>query len=126
MKPKLVIILGPTGVGKSEVAIDVALQVQGEIINADSQLVYRHMVIGTAKHLTSVRQRVPHHIIDVVNPDEEFNAALYREVALKAIQEIVARKKKAILCGGTVLYIRAFTQGLFVGPSKDARIREKL
>jgi len=126
MKPKLVIILGPTGVGKSEVAIDVALQVQGEIINADSQLVYRHMDIGTAKPLTSVRQRVPHHIIDVVNPDEEFNAALYREFALKAIQEIVARKKKAILCGGTGLYIRALTQGLFVGPSKDARIRERL
>ncbi len=126
MKPKLVIILGPTGVGKSEVAIDVALQVQGEIINADSQLVYRHMDIGTAKPLTSVRQRVPHHIIDVVNPDEEFNAALYREFALKAVQEIVARKKKAILCGGTGLYIRALTQGLFVGPSKDARIRERL
>ena len=126
MKPKLVIILGPTGAGKSEVAIDVALQVDGEIINADSQLVYRHMDIGTAKPPASVREKVAHHLIDVVNPDEEFNAALYRESALKAIQEVTARRKRAIVCGGTGLYMRALTQGLFVGPAKNPEVRRRL
>jgi tRNA dimethylallyltransferase len=126
MKPKLVIILGPTGVGKSEVAVDVASQVDGEIINADSQLVYRHMDIGTAKPPASVRQKIPHHLIDVVDPDGEFDAALYRESALKVSQEIQARGKRAILCGGTGLYIRALTQGLFVGPSKNLEVRKRL
>lgn len=126
MKPKLVIILGPTGVGKSEVALIVAAQVDGEIVNADSQLVYRHMDIGTAKPPASVRQEMPHHLIDVIDPAGEFNAARYRELALRAIQEIQARGKKAILCGGTGLYIRALTQGLFVGPAKNPEVRSRL
>lgn len=126
MKPRIVIILGPTGTGKSEVAIDVALQVDGEVINADSQLVYRHMDIGTAKPPASVRQKVAHHLIDVVDPDGEFNAALYRELALKVIQDITARRKKAIVCGGTGLYMRALTQGLFVGPAKNPEVRKRL
>jgi tRNA dimethylallyltransferase len=126
MKPKLVIILGPTGVGKSEVALVVAPRVEGEIVNADSQLIYRHMDIGTAKPPGSVRQEVPHHLIDIVDPDGEFNAALYREAALQVIQEIHARGKKPILCGGTGLYIRALIQGLFVGPAKNTEVRNRL
>jgi tRNA dimethylallyltransferase len=126
MKPKLVIVLGPTGVGKSEVAMDLALQTDGEIINADSQLVYRYMDIGTAKPPAAVRKKVRHHLIDVVDPDGEFNAALYRELALAVIEDVRDRGKKAIICGGTGLYIRALTQGLFVGPAKDPRIREQL
>lgn len=126
MKPKVVIILGPTGVGKSEVAMEAALEVGGEIINADSQLVYRHMDIGTAKPTASVRQKVAHHLIDVVDPDGEFNAALYRELALKVIQDITARRKKALVCGGTGLYMRALTQGLFVGPGKNPEVRKRL
>jgi len=126
MKPKLVIILGPTGVGKSEVAVDVALKVDGEVVNADSQLVYRHMDIGTAKPPPRARQKVPHHLIDIVDPDGEFNAALYRELALKAVQEISARGKRAIVCGGTGLYLRALVQGLFAGPGKNADIRKRL
>jgi tRNA dimethylallyltransferase len=126
MKPKLVIVLGPTGVGKSEVAMDLALQTDGEIINADSQLVYRYMDIGTAKPPAAVRERVRHHLIDFVDPDGEFNAALYRELALTVIKDILERGKKAIMCGGTGLYIRALTLGLFVGPAKDPRVREQL
>lgn len=126
MKPKVVIILGPTGVGKSEVAIDVALEVGGEIINADSQQVYRYMDIGTAKPSASVRRKVAHHLIDVVDPDGEFNAALYRESALKVFQDVTARRKKAIVCGGSGLYMRALTQGLFVGPAKDPEVRKRL
>ncbi len=126
MKPKLVIILGPTGAGKSEVAIDIALRLGGEVVNADSQLVYRYMDIGTAKPATEAREKVRHHLIDLVDPDGEFNAALYRESALKAIQEITARGKKAIVCGGTGLYLRALVQGLFAGPGKSPDVRKRL
>lgn len=125
-KPKLVVVLGPTGVGKSEVAVDVALKVDGEVVNADSQLVYRHMDIGTAKPTGSTRRKVPHHLIDIVDPDGEFNAALYRELALKTIHEIAARGKRAMVCGGTGLYLRALIQGLFVGPGKNTEVRKRL
>jgi tRNA dimethylallyltransferase len=126
MKPKLIVILGPTGVGKSAVAVDIALKVGGEVVNADSQLVYRHMDIGTAKPTVSTRRKVPHHLIDIVDPDGEFNAALYRDLALKTVQEISARGKGAIVCGGTGLYLRALIQGLFVGPGKNADVRKRL
>ncbi|HEY2988458.1 MAG TPA: tRNA (adenosine(37)-N6)-dimethylallyltransferase MiaA, partial [Candidatus Binatia bacterium] len=125
-KPKLAIILGPTGVGKSEVAVDAAFELNGEVINADSQLVYRHMDIGTAKPPASARAQVPHHLIDVIDPDGEFNAALYRALALKAIQNVKERGKKPIVCGGTGLYLRALIQGLFVGPAKNAALRQRL
>ena len=125
-KPKLVIILGPTGVGKSEVAIEVALEVGGEIINADSQQVHRNMDVGTGKPQSGQRQNVPHHLIDIVNPDEEFNVALFRQRALESTEGIRSRGKKVVLCGGTGLYIRALTHGLFVGPSRDPEIRKRL
>jgi len=126
MKPKLVIILGPTGVGKSGVAVEAAEKLNGEIINADSQQVYRCMDIGTGKPAPEQRRKVPHHLIDIVDPDEEFNAARFREAALKNAEEIRSRGKKAVLCGGTGLYIKALTQGLFVGPAKDPEIRKRL
>ncbi len=126
MQPKLVLILGPTGVGKSKVAIEVALHVGGEIINADSQQVYRVMNIGTGKPAPEQRRKVAHHLIDIIDPDEEFNVAMYRERALKSAQEIWSKGKRVILSGGTGLYIRALTHGLFVGPSKDPKIRKRL
>ena len=126
MKPKLVIVLGPTGVGKSEVAVEIALEVGGEIINADSQQVYRYMDIGTGKAAPEQRRRLPHHLIDIVDPDEEFNAALFRRQALESLQEIWSREKRAVVCGGTGLYIKTMLHGLFVGPSKDAEIRSRL
>ena len=99
-KPKLVIILGPTGAGKSEVAVDIALRLGGEVVNADSQLVYRNMDIGTAKPSKSARERVPHYLIDIVDPDGEFNAALYRESALKAIQKLPRGAKRRSCAAG--------------------------
>ncbi len=126
MKPKLIVILGPTAVGKSEIALELAEKIDAEIINADSQQVYRFMDIGTAKPRANERQRVRHHIIDVVEPNEQFSAALYRRLALQAMSEIRSRGKRMIVCGGTGLYIRALTRGLFVGPSQNRKIRERL
>ena len=126
MKPKLVIILGPTGVGKSEVAIEAALEVAGEIINADSQQVYRYMDIGTGKPSIEQRQMIPHHLIDIVDPGDEFDAARFRALALESGREVRSRGKGVLLCGGTGLYIRALTHGLFAGPPRDAAVRDRL
>ncbi len=126
MKPKLVIVLGPTAVGKSELALELALNIDGEIVNADSQQVYRFLDVGTGKPLAPERQRVPHHLIDVVNPDEEFNAAQFRRVALAIIEQIHGRGKNIIVCGGTGLYLKALTQGLFEGPGQNAALRAAL
>jgi tRNA dimethylallyltransferase len=122
MKPKIVVVLGPTGAGKSDIAMELALQLNGEIINAD----YRQMNIGTAKPSRGECERVPHHLIDIVDPDEEFNVARYRELAAAGIHGIKKKGKQAIVCGGTGLYIKALTRGLFVGPAQDAEIRAAL
>jgi tRNA dimethylallyltransferase len=124
MKPKLVVILGPTAVGKSALALELAVNIDGEIISADSQLVYRGLNIGTAKPSLKEREQIPHHLIDIVNPDEEFNAAIYRRLAMAAGKEIWRRGKNALVCGGTGLYIKALTKGLFTGPRQDSVIRE--
>jgi tRNA dimethylallyltransferase len=126
MKPKLVIILGPTAVGKSELALQLAQEVGAEIVNADSQQVYRYMDIGTGKASKADLATVPHHVIDVVDPDEEFNAALYRSLATQAIGDIQQRAKRVLVCGGTGLYLKALTHGLFEGPGQDPELRKKL
>jgi len=126
MKPKLIIILGPTAVGKSAVALELATQIGAEIINADSQQVYRHMNVGTGKPAEADRARVPHHLIDVVDPDEEFNAAIFRRLALEKIDQIHERGKNVVVCGGTGLYLKALTRGLFVGPAQDPEVRGEL
>jgi len=126
MKPKLVIVLGPTAVGKSELALEMALRLDGEIVNADSQQVYRHMDIGTGKPSQSDRQKAPHHLIDVVNPDEAFNAARFRHLATEAIEEIQRRRKTPIVCGGTGLYLKVLMHGLFTGPGQSPEIRKFL
>ena len=126
MKPKLVIVLGPTAVGKSELALELATAIDGEIVNADSQQVYRYLDIGTGKPAPADRARVMHHLIDIVNPDEEFNAALFRRLATQSIEQIHAQNKNVIVCGGTGLYLKALTHGLFEGPAQDAQIRQSL
>lgn len=126
MKPKLVIILGPTAVGKSEVGLRLAESENGEIVNADSQQVYRHMDIGTGKPSKADRERVPHHLIDIVAPNDEFNAALFRRLATESIGQIHARERNVIVCGGTGLYLRALTHGLFEGPGQDPEVRQTL
>src|SRR5262245_44197386 len=123
MKPKIVIVLGPTAVSKSDIAMELALQMSGEIINADSQQVYRQMNIGTAKPSKRECERIPHHLIDIVDPDEEFNVARYRELAAAGVHDIQKKGKPEIACGGTGLYMKALTRGLLVGPTQDAEIR---
>jgi tRNA dimethylallyltransferase len=126
MKPKLVIILGPTAVGKSELALELAAEMNGAIVNADSQQVYRYLDIGTGKPSKAERERIEHFMIDVVDPDQEFNAALYRRLAGECIEQIHRRKQNTIVCGGTGLYLKALTKGLFEGPGQNGEIRQGL
>ena len=111
MKPKVIVILGPTAVGKSKIALELAQEIGAEIINADSQQVYRFMDIGTEKPSEMEREAVPHHVIDVVNPDEEFNVAMFCQLATASVIDIKRRGRDVIVCGGTGLYIKAFTRG---------------
>ena len=110
----LVAVVGPTAVGKSAVALEVAEQVGGEIVSADSRQVYIGMDIGTAKPSLVDRQRVPHHLVDIVAPDEAFTVAHYRARALAAIEGIFQLERVPLLVGGSGLYVKAITQGLTV------------
>jgi tRNA dimethylallyltransferase len=124
--PKIVIVGGPTGSGKTAFSIEIAKRLGAEIVNADSMQVYRGMDIGTAKPTVDERRGIPHHLLDVVNPDEDFNAALYRTKAVPVIREICARGKVGIVVGGTGLYIRGLMGGLLTCPSENSEVREKL
>lgn len=108
----LIAIVGPTAVGKTEIAIALAKRLGGEIVSADSRLIYRDMDIGTAKPTAEQRARVPHHLIDIVAPDEEFSLAQYQALAMKAIDDISTRGRQPLLVGGTGLYVRSVTEGL--------------
>jgi tRNA dimethylallyltransferase len=124
--PPLVIILGPTGVGKSRTAVDLALKLNGEIINSDSIQVYRGFDIGTDKPSPEDRRAVPHHLIDCVDPGVQFTAADFVRVALAAAADIVRRGRVPFVVGGTGLYIKALVDGLFPGPGRDPALRAAL
>jgi tRNA dimethylallyltransferase len=130
-KPRLAIISGPTASGKSRLAIDAAkglygLGIQAEIISADSAQVYRYMNIGTDKLSEGDWQGVEHHMIDVVDPDQEFSAAEFRDKAGEIIARLEEEGKAQLVVGGTGFYVRALLEGLFEGPGKDEEIREQL
>lgn len=108
----LIVIVGPTAVGKTEAAIRLAERVGGEIVSADSRQVYRHMDIGTAKPSAGQRARIPHHLIDVVDPDEALSLAQYQAAAHAAIDDIFGRGRQPLLVGGTGLYVKAVTERL--------------
>ena len=110
---KIVIICGPTGVGKTSFAIRLAQQFHGEIVGADSMQIYRHMDIGTAKPDPEEMNLIHHHLIDVIDPHEEFDAGRYVKLADEAIEDILSRGKVPIITGGTGLYIKALLNGLF-------------
>jgi tRNA dimethylallyltransferase len=125
-KIKVVAIVGPTASGKSVIAIDLSRRFDGEIVSADSMQIYRYLDIGTAKTVKEAKENIRHHLIDIADPDEEFTAARYRDEASKVIREIHERGKNVFVVGGTGLYIRALTKGLFKGPGSDAQLRSEL
>lgn len=126
-KPPIILIVGPTAVGKTELAICLAERLNGEIVSADSRLFYRGMDIGTAKPSQAETMRVPHHLIDIVNPDETLSLAVFQEMAREVISQIHSRGKLPFLVGGTGQYVRAVTEG-WTPPAvqPDARLRNVL
>lgn len=127
VKPPLCLIVGPTAVGKTEIAVQLAQRLNGEIVSADSRLFYRGMDIGTAKPRREEQARVPHHLIDIANPDEILSLAVFQQKAREAIADIHTRNKLPFLVGGTGQYIRAVTQG-WSPPAvmPDERLRKEL
>jgi len=126
MKPAVVAILGPTATGKSALALAMAERYNGEIINCDSTAVYRGFDIGTDKIAVADRRGIPHHLIDIVDPTEEYTAAHYARDAAAVVRDIHARGRLPILAGGTGFYFRALTRGLFPGPGRDIELRQRL
>jgi tRNA dimethylallyltransferase len=122
----IIVLVGPTAVGKTELALRLAQQFNCEIISMDSMQVYRGMDIGTAKPSKQERASVPHHLIDIADPDEQYDAARFVHDALVAIEDISARGKTALLIGGTGLYLKALFEGLFDALPADKAIRERL
>ena len=125
-KPLAVAILGPTATGKSGLALALAAERRGEIVNCDSTAVYRGFDIGTDKVGAADRRGVPHHLIDIADPTEEYTAAQYARDAARVIREILARGGVPFVVGGTGFYYRALTRGLFPGPGADAGLRRRL
>ena len=125
-RPRLVAILGPTATGKSALGIALAGRFDGEIVSCDSTAVYRRFDIGTDKVPLSARHGVPHHLVDVAEPTEEYSAARYAREAAAVIREITGRGRLPILVGGTGLYYRALTRGFFPGPGRDEELRARL
>lgn len=111
-KPKVIVILGQTATGKSDLAVKIARKFNGEVISADSRQVYTGLDIGTGKITKAEMQNVPHHLLDVANPKTKFTVAEYQKLAIYAIAEIVKRKRIPIICGGTGFYIDAITRGI--------------
>jgi tRNA dimethylallyltransferase len=126
-RPKPVVIVGPTATGKSDLAVGLAERFGGEIVNADSRQVYRCLDIGTAKPPAEVRRRIPHHLFDIVRPDEEFSVALYTRLARQAVEEVTRRGKLPIIVGGTGHYVWALLEGYEVPPvPPDPDLRRQL
>jgi len=119
-------IVGPTGAGKSALAMKVAERVDCEIVNADSRQFYRGMDLGTAKPSAEDRARVPHHLIDVRNPDESLDVAAFAQLARTAIENISARGRNPLVVGGSGLYLRVIRGGIFRGPAASAEIRDRM
>ena len=125
-KPKLVVVLGPTASGKTEMALEIAARTGACIISTDSVQVYRHFDIGSAKPTREQRLTIPHFLIDVVDPDEDFNAGTYMRLALDQIGKLVEDGRKIVVVGGTFLYVKALLYGLLEGVEIDRGFRGRL
>ncbi|MGO9775544.1 MAG: tRNA (adenosine(37)-N6)-dimethylallyltransferase, partial [Terracidiphilus sp.] len=124
--PLAVLLLGPTGSGKTALSLALGERFGGEIVSCDSVAVYRGMELGTAKPTNEERARLPHHMIDVADPDQPFTAGEYSRRARAALREIASRNRLPIVTGGTGLYLRALTEGLFAGPERQQELRARL
>jgi tRNA dimethylallyltransferase len=122
-EPALIVIAGPTASGKTRLAIDVARRVGGEIVNADSQQVYRHFDIGTAKPSERELAAIPHHLVSCVEPTEDFSAARFQRMADEVIAELHERGSRAVVVGGTGLYLRVLLHGVVAAPGRDEALR---
>jgi tRNA dimethylallyltransferase len=122
----LIALLGPTAVGKTKISIQIAQKLEAEIISLDSRQIYKYLDIGTAKPTQAEQALVRHHLIDVVEPTEDFTAADYQKLAAEAIKDIQNRGKIPLIVGGCGMYFRALVDGLFEGPSADSQIRAEL
>lgn len=126
-KPKVIVIAGPTASGKSNLAIELAKQIGGEIISADSMQIYKDMNIGTAKVTPKEMQGIKHYMIDIINPSERYSVSAYKKYAQECIDEIVGKGKIPIICGGTGLYINSLVYGIeFKDEKIDEEYREEL
>lgn len=123
---KLLSVVGPTAVGKSELALWLARELGGEIISCDSMQVYRGFDLGTDKPSPEARKEVNHHLIDIVDPEDQFSAADFARLAVKTAEEIIDRGHLPILAGGTGLYHKALVEGIFPGPGRNPALRKKL
>ncbi len=126
MSRPVVVVVGPTASGKSDLAIELALRFDGEVVNCDSVQVYKGLDVGTAKVPPDERRGVPHHLLDIVDPRERCTAGDYARLARPVLREISQRGKLPVIAGGTGFYLRALTQGLFEGPGRDEALRRRL
>ena len=125
-KTQIIFLVGPTAVGKSEVAVCLAEKINAEIISCDSMQIYKGMDIITSKPSLALRKKIPHHLIDAVSPAAEYNVSRYRRAALKKIKEVIERKKTPLFVGGTGLYMSILIDGIFKAKAEDKNIRERL
>ena len=126
MLPSLVTVVGPTGSGKSHLALEIATEFGGEIVNCDSMQVYRGFDIGTAKPSLETRRRVPHHLFDIADAGQVFTAGEFARRGRAALRDIASRGRIALIAGGTGFYLRALLEGLAVAPERDEALRERL
>tara|TARA_Y100001960_G_scaffold9332_1_gene8949 strand:- start:1552 stop:2490 length:939 start_codon:yes stop_codon:yes gene_type:complete len=124
--PPAIFLMGPTASGKSNIALEIAKNLPVEVVSVDSAQIYRHMDIGTAKPSATTMATVPHHLINLIEPNERYSAAQFREDALVAMKEITVRGRIPLLVGGTMLYFRALFEGMSELPSADSSVRKKI
>jgi len=126
MPNKLIFLVGPTAIGKTGISFELAKLIECEIISCDSMQVYRGMDLGTSKPAKVLLDSIPHHLIDIIEPSEEFSVARFRSLAEKAIEEILFRGKTPLLVGGSGLYVKVLIDGIFEAPTTDRELRERL
>lgn len=125
-KPKVIFLVGPTAMGKSDIAVHLAKKIKGEIISCDSMQVYRRMNILTSKPSVSLRRKVAHHLIDILSAQKEYNVARYRQEAIGKVKEVVRRGRIPLFVGGTGLYLSCLIDGIFQAKAENKKIRQRL